>query len=125
SGMAETRLRAKLRANSPSEPWVEAQFIEVTEYDARGDAIVQQVHDPRVFPPGGDQTAMVRCRLCGIFTPPHAMEDGACLDHREPDNWGQSPSAQAIYAIGYWNLRIGETELLPESVAELQLEMRK
>jgi hypothetical protein len=123
--VAEQRLRAKLREKSPSEPWVEAQFIEITEFDERGDAIVRQIHNPRLFPPGGDQTAMVRCRVCGIFTPPNAMEDGVCLDHREGDDWGPSPSAQAIFALRYWNLRIDKAELLPESIAELQLEMRK
>src|SRR4051794_28644413 len=88
----EARLRKQLRRTAPSEPWVEAQFKEVGDVDARGRPIVCRYHDPHVFPPGGADTAMVRCPRCGVFTPPNAIENGACLDHASHDGWGPSPS---------------------------------
>ena len=121
--LAEARLRDELRRRSPSEPWVEAQFVSVSETDEHGHPIVRRIHDTSVFPPGGARTAMVRCRVCGIFTPPPAMEEGMCLDHSDSDIWGPSPSAAAIRALQYRNLRLPKMELLPDSAEALLMEI--
>src|SRR5207253_1385304 len=80
SALQETRLRAQLRQTTPSEPWVEAQIRSADDLDRDGSPIVYRYHDPRVFPPGGPGTRMVRCSDCGVFTPPGAMEGGRCLE---------------------------------------------
>src|SRR5579859_4120282 len=67
---AEIQLKEKLRKRSPSEPWVEAQIKTNIDVTADGQPIVYRYHDPRVFPPGGEETLMVRCPRCGVFTPP-------------------------------------------------------
>jgi len=123
SAEAERQLRDELRKHAPSEPWVEAQWIAVVERDERGHAVVRRVHDPTVFPPGGTQTAMIRCPECSIFNPPIAFENGLCLDHVEEGTWGPSPSAVAIRALQWRNLRLTESELPPESIAALREEI--
>lgn len=133
SRMAEMRLRDKARRRAPSSPWVDAQFKSFVDVDHRGRPIVCRYHDPSVFPPGGAAgTAMVRCPACGIFTPPFAFEQDVCLDHAEPPEplaphlgWGRSPSAVAIEALQYRNLRLLDSQLPSESVAELREEIRK
>jgi hypothetical protein len=122
SRLAEARLRRSLRRTAPSEPWVDAQFFSVVEHDGRGEQ-VRRVHDTRVFPPGGAQTAMKRCPLCGVFTPPAAFEAGICLDHAENGSWGRSPSAVAIAALQHLNLRLVDPPLPGESVAALRAEI--
>ncbi len=121
----EARLRKALRRQSPSEPWVEAQFRNVLERDARGQAIIRRFHDPTVFPPGGSRTAMIRCPACDIFMPPGAFEEGVCLDHAEHEGWGPSPSAEAIRGLQHRNLRLLETELPPESASALRREIQE
>jgi hypothetical protein len=78
------------------------------------------LHDPTVFPPGGAETAMVRCAECGIFNPPIAMESGNCLDHREETGWGPSPSAVAIRMAQYYFERIEKMRLKSEKIEVLQ-----
>jgi len=128
----ETRLREKLRRRCPSEPWVDAQFISFEDRDERGEPIVYRCHDASVFPPGGANTAMVKCPRCGVYTPPTAIEGGVCLDHAEPAEalephlgWGRSPSAIAIAALQFRNLRLIDKPLPPESRAALRREIRR
>src|SRR5690242_7535666 len=92
----EACLREILRREAPSEPWVDAQIIEEEEMDDDGWLVVRRRHDSSVFPPGKEQTAMIRCPLCRAYTPPYAMEGGQCLDHAERGKWRRSPSAVAI-----------------------------
>lgn len=122
---AERRLKLKLRAEFPSEPWLDAQFVEHLERDERGRQIVRRAHDPTRFPPGGNQTAMVRCPACKIFNPPNSFEDGVCLDHADEGAWGPSPSAVAIQALQWRNLRLPESELAPESTKALREEIQR
>ncbi|HWE96312.1 MAG TPA: hypothetical protein VG269_20280 [Tepidisphaeraceae bacterium] len=121
--LQESRLRERLRREVPSEPWLEAQFSSFTETDGRGGQSIRRVHNPLAFPPGREQTAMVRCPLCGVFTPPIAFEAGACLDHAEHESWGPSPSALAIRGLQFRNLRMGDAPLLPETTAALRSEI--
>ena len=125
TALSEARLRARLRRRSPSEPWVDAQFIDVSGADERGQPVVRRIHDPAVFPPGGPDTAMVRCPACGVFTPPQTIENGVCLDHDEHVNWGPSPSAAAIRAMEYRNRRLPECKLARASTAALTREIRR
>ncbi len=120
----EQRLRRALRKKTPSEPWIDAQFIEVVEWDDRGGAIVRRAHDPKVFPPGGEKTRMLRCKICSIFNPPNAMENGACMDHHDGGNWGASPSAVAIEKLRYRFKDLEPLELASEVVEDLQVEIR-
>jgi hypothetical protein len=121
--MAEDRLRHELRRRAPSEPWVDAQFYTTERQDDRGETVVSRAFDPTVFPPGGDKTLMVECKICNILTPPYAFESGQCIDHADGGNWGPSPSAVAIRALQWRNLRLTEMELAPESATALQKEM--
>jgi len=123
SRVEEARLREQLRGQCPSEPWVEAQFKQIRDVDADGRAVVCRYHDPHVFPPGGDATAMVRCPRCGVLTPPNAFEHGACLDHARHDGWGSSPSAVTIRQLQFYNLRMEESPLEPEDEASLRKEI--
>jgi hypothetical protein len=125
SSAEEARLKAKLRRQSPSEPWVEVQFRTVENTDSRGRPVARRIHDPSVFPPGGARTAMIRCAACDIHTPPQMIEEGQCLDHADHTGWGPSPSAQAIRGLQYFNLRMSELELPPESPAALRREVRR
>jgi hypothetical protein len=120
----ERKLKSKLRRRSPSEPWVEAQIKSSADVTADGLPIVYRYHDPHAFPPGGRQTAMIRCPKCGIFNPPNTFEGGACLDHARHDAWGPSPSAVAIEKFIALNLH-PEVELEPEDVHSLQHEIRQ
>jgi hypothetical protein len=119
----EARLKAQLRRISPSEPWVEAQIKAVEEVDGSGRRVSRRYHDTGVFPPGGAKTAMVRCPTCGIYTPPGAIENEACLDHAEHAGWGPSPSAVAIRGLQYLHLRLAESELPSESISALRREI--
>ena len=123
SSTDESRLRARLRREAPSEPWVDAQFFNVESQDGRGQIIVRRFHNGRVFPPGGALTKMRRCRACGVFTPPGAFEKGVCLDHAEHGSWGESPSAHAIRMLQYRNLKMAQSDLPPESEAALRREI--
>ena len=130
SCVAEARLRDKLRSRCPSSPWIDEQFKSYSEVDPHGRATIHRYHDPSVFPPGGAQTAMVRCPECNVYTPPNAMENGLCLDHApEPCaidprlGWGRSPSAVAIEALQFRNLRLIDSELAPESATALREEI--
>ena len=132
SHVSEIRLREKLRRRCPSAPWVDAQFKTFTDRDERGQPIVYRYHDASVFPPGGTDTSMVRCPRCGVFTPPNAFENGVCLDHAEPAEvleahlgWGRSPSAVAIAALQFRNLRMIDKPLPPETTAALRSEIRR
>lgn len=125
SRVEEARLREQLRRQAPSEPWVDAQIKQREDVDSSGRPIVCRYHDPHVFPPGGRDTAMVRCPRCGVFTPPNASENGVCLDHARHDGWGPSPSAVTIAMLQMWNLRMFETELEPEDNASLLKEIRR
>jgi hypothetical protein len=119
------RLKARLRAASPSEPWVDAQFGTVVDEDEAGRQIIYHFHDPRVFPPGGADTAMIRCPECGILMPPNAFEDGRCLDHATHTGWGPSPSALAIAALERRHLALQFAPLEPEDAVSLRREIRE
>lgn len=123
--LEEARLRRRLRRQAPSEPWVDVQFRNIQGMDEQGRPLVKRIHDPRLFPPGGARTAMVRCPECGAYMPPMAFENGVCLDHAEQGNWGPSPSAQAIHALQFRNLRMSEVELAPESTHALRREIQR
>jgi len=123
SPFKEERLKEKLRTSTPSEPWVEAQIVSVIDIDPLGQRIHYRLHDTQLFPPGGEATAMVRCNQCNIFNPPHAMEQGSCLDHAEDGGWGPSPSAEAIRAMQLYYLKEERTELPPEDSAALKREI--
>ena len=77
------------------------------------------------FPPGGKQTLMRRCDLCGVLTPPQTIEGGECLDHAQHIGWGPSPSADAIREAQRLHLRVRFTDLEPESTEALQKEIGK
>jgi hypothetical protein len=68
----EIVLKRKLRKACPSEPWVEAQIKIAADKDRWGQPIRYRYHDVHVFPPGGEQTKMIRCPVCGVFNPPNA-----------------------------------------------------
>jgi len=119
----ERCLKDRLRAASPSEPWVDAQIKSTVDTDQNGIPILYRYHDPHAFPPGGENTAMIRCPECGILMPPNAFEKGRCLDHARHDGWGPSPSAVAIRALEKRNLRIEDPPLEPEDLASLREEI--
>jgi hypothetical protein len=121
----EEKLKERLRTSTPSEPWVEEQIISVMDFDSDGNRIQYCYHNPKGFPPGGEQTRMVRCRICGILNPPNAMEDGACLDHARHKGWGRSPSARAFRKAAMMNAREGPSDLLPEDVDSLLREIEE
>lgn len=125
SNADEQRLKQYLRRRSPSEPWVEAQIRSSVEMDEQGQTVIRRTHDRHAFPPGGAQTAMVRCAACRIFTPPQTLEHGNCLDHGDHRGWGPSPSAVAIRAHEFYQVRIPQIELEPESTEELKREIRE
>jgi len=119
----EARLKERLRERTCSEPWVEAQIAKASDRDANGQRIHYHYHDAKAYPPGGKQTLMVRCRICGIFTPPHAMEQGQCLDHAGQDGWGPSPSAVSIRKLERINAEPDYCRLAPEDIASLRREI--
>ena len=120
----EDRLRAALRRRSPSEPWVEAQIVEVRQMGERGEIIVRRIRRSLGISAGRPSHRNDRFAICRIFTPPTAMEDDACLDHREDGNWGPSPFAVTIRAE-YYNLELVESELPPESQSSLIREIQE
>lgn len=132
SRLTEARLRAKQRRRCPSAPWVDAQFKSIDSTDHRGRPIVCRYHDPSIFPPGGNQTAMIKCPACGVLTPPNAFEAGICMDERKPTDsleshlgWGRSPSALSIEKIRALRQRRPTLSLRPESTAALKQEIER
>lgn len=123
SAWRENRLKAALRPRMPSEPWVEAQFVSACDVAEDGTPILYRYHDPHVFPPGGAETAMRRCRECGVLMPPHILSQGRCIDHADHTGWGPSPSAIAIRALQRFNLRLEVEELPAEDVVSLRQEI--
>jgi hypothetical protein len=122
----EEQLKEKLRRCTPSEPWVEEQIVNVADVDADGNRIHYCYYNPKGFPPGGEKTLMVRCRICGTYTPPHAMEQGMCLDHAIPKGRGRSPSAQAFRKAARLNFREEfKNDLAPEDTASLLREIEQ
>lgn len=75
------RLKARLRDSSPSEPWVEEQVQSVEESDADGQTLVRRLHQPGMFPPGGRETRMVKCDVCGVLHPPTIGGGPNCHEH--------------------------------------------
>lgn len=74
SPLAETRLRRRLRAAAPSEPWVDAQIVSREQASAEGRVVVRRFFEPGVFPPGGRAgTGMRWCRECGRYVPGYAV----------------------------------------------------
>jgi hypothetical protein len=104
---------------------LEAQIVVVDDVDPDGNAIHYTLHDPGVFPPGGSETQMVRCRICGIYNPPNAMEGGCCLDHARHKGWGRSLSAKAIQAMERRKVGLNFCPLLPEDTHSLVLEIKR
>lgn len=125
SAYQEELLKQQLRLTTPSEPWVEAQIHTVVDQDTDGSAIIYRYRDPHAFPPGGQETLMVRCRHCQVFTPPIAMENGECLDHVEHTGWGPSPSAIAIAALRKYHLEMQEVKLPPDDSKSLRREIQR
>lgn len=125
SAYQEESIKRELRLTTPSEPWVEAQFRTVLDTDTDGADIVYRYRDPHAFPPGGAETAMVRCAQCDVFNPPNAIEHGNCLDHANHEGWGPSPSAIAIAALRKFNLALETIELLPEDTRSLEREIQR
>jgi hypothetical protein len=126
SPQREQSLKQKLRFTTCSEPWIEAQFKRVCDQDEKGFPIVYRYHDPHIYPPGGEQTAMIRCPKCGVFNPPGAIEHGCCLDHADHRGWGPSPSALAFQALQRHNLRVEDNiELQSEETDDLRQEILK
>jgi hypothetical protein len=123
SRSAERALKRRLRRSSPSEPWVEAQIVVVDDIDADGRRIHYRLHDASVFPPGKEETLMVRCSECGVYNPPNAMERGRCLDHARHKGWGRSISAKAIQALDRYRVGLEFLPLAPEDIKSLQLEI--
>ncbi len=123
----ESRLREKLRTCCPSSPWIDAQFTSTVFTDDQGLKVICRQHDPSVFPPGQEKTLMVRCPVCGIFTPPYAFERGICLDDLGPQShlgWGRSPSALAIQRLRTRHAELIDLPLEPESTEALRREIR-
>jgi hypothetical protein len=118
----ERQLKANLRKRTCSEPWVEAQIKTFADVTADGVPVVYCYHDPHAYPPGRENTKMVRCPKCHIFNPPNTIEHGACLDHASHDGWGPSPSAVAIQQFIALNLS-SEVQLEPEDVVSLRREI--
>lgn len=126
SRLAEDRLKRRLRKTTCSEPWVEAQIKTVVDRQRAGEPIVYRYHDPKAYPPGGEQTRMIRCPACGVFTPPCAIEHGNCLDHADHGGWGPSPSAIAFHTLQMLNLKIdNELALAPADAQSLRREIKK
>jgi hypothetical protein len=126
----ELGLKRKLREASPSEPWVEAQIKTARDTDQSCSPIRYRYYDSHAFPPGGEETKMIRCPACGIFMPPNAFEHGQCLDHASHKGWGGSPSARAIAKLRLRRLRCRDRErrdsdLLPEDTASLRAEIER
>lgn len=121
----EARLKEKLRTTTPSEPWVEEQIKSALDLTPTGTAYVYRYHDPAAFPPGGDQTAMVRCPTCNVFTPPHSFEADECLDHADFDAWGPSPSALAIQRLQIFHGKDIYTDLPPDDYRSLEREIER
>jgi len=121
----EQQLKRRLRRTAPSEPWVEAQIVAVKDVDPDGHAIHYILHDPSVFPPGGSQTRMIRCRKCGIYNPPNATEGGCCLDHAGHKGWGPSRSAREIRKMQRLKAGLKFTPLPREDVEGLMLEIER
>jgi hypothetical protein len=121
----EQRLKRELRKTTCSEPWVEAQIKTVIDRETPGgEAIVYRYRDPKAYPPGGAKTGMVRCPVCGVFTPPNAMEHEGCLDHARHDGWGPSPSALAFQALQHYNVTLEDhLKLAPEDAHSLHNEI--
>jgi hypothetical protein len=119
----EIVLKRKLRKICPSEPWVEAQINIATDKDRWGQPIRYRYHDVHVFPPGGEQTKMIRCPACGIFNPPNAFEHGKCLDHARHEGWGPSNLASTIAALARRRRRRRGVKLEPEDAASLREEI--
>lgn len=126
SPLAEARLKRRLRLTTCSEPWVEAQLVSVDDRAQAGDPITYRYHDPKLYPPGGVNTAMIRCTVCGVFTPPNATEHGQCLDHARHAGYGPSPSALAIEALRFYHVRLQPAQTLPpEDAKSLRREIQK
>jgi hypothetical protein len=119
----EIALKRRLRKTSPSEPWVEAQIGTMQDTDKSGRPIRYRYHDVRAFPPGGEQTRMIRCPACGIFVPPNAFEHGVCLDHARHEGWGLSASAVAIDDLLRRRRRRKSIRLEPEDATSLKAEI--
>lgn len=73
---AKLRLRGSPRVPGivPSEPWIDACFGYLTDRAPDGSLIEYRTFREENFPPGGEETAMVRCALCGRMTPPNSIE---------------------------------------------------
>jgi len=121
----EQRLKRRLRRSAPSEPWVEAQIVTEEDVDPDGSTIYYLRHDPSVFPPGGSQTRMIRCRKCGIYNPPNATEVGCCLDHPRHKGWGPSRSATVIRKMKRLKVGLKFCPLPREDVKGLMLEIER
>jgi hypothetical protein len=58
----------------PSEPWIDACFGYLTDRAPDGSLIEYRTFREECFPPGGDETAMTVCPICGRTVPPNSIE---------------------------------------------------
>lgn len=58
----------------PSEPWIDACFGYLTDRAPDGSLIEYRIFKEDNFPPGGEETKMVCCRICGRTVPPNSIE---------------------------------------------------
>lgn len=128
SVIEEDRLKARLRATFPSEPWLEHTVKRFEDVKADGQVIVYRFHDSKAFPPPAENTPMVRCPECGRTVPANSFEGGRCMDHqpaRVHEAYGSSPSGHAIQMLQYRNLRLEGAKLKKESKAALRREIKR
>lgn len=135
--------RKKLREIIPSEAWLDASFTSIDDTDPQGNPITVQILS-RAFPPGGANTSMVQCPICGRTVPPNDIETwteerqwrgqrlqveiSGCTDHKESlslIDYTPSPSAEAIRELRERHLRLPTTNLPPESLSRLRSEIAR
>ena len=76
---------------------------------------------------GQEQTLMVRCPACRIFTPPYAFENGDLPGRSGAGisrGWGRSPSAVAIQRLRMRRDELIGLPLEPESTEARRREIR-
>lgn len=75
----EAKEKSRLRGDAdggivPSEPWIDACFGYLTDRAPDGSLIEYRTFREENFPPGGEDTAMVCCPICGRTVPPNSVE---------------------------------------------------
>lgn len=111
-------MKLRLLPHTCSAPWVDAQFVAVSDNGPDGEAITIRYRDPHVYPPASDTSPMKKCRVCGVFTPANCIgSSGICLDcfccarPKAAARYGTSVSGLAFQHIAAEHLRIREGRL--------------